>query len=164
MNVLFEEFIGRTLQQLFRSPDLQVTLQGPRRHVLSESQTGIKRFRTQPDIVIQQGGRPRVVIDTKWKRLKGEIEDARRGVGQADVYQMLAYGEVYDARDLILLYPHHSNLGPTAGVLGCYEVFGSAKRTLTVATVSLEDLKRVPAQLGTLLSAHLSRTLSAAAA
>jgi 5-methylcytosine-specific restriction enzyme subunit McrC len=50
------------------------------------------------------------VIDTKWKCLKGAIDDSKRGVGQADVYQMMAYAHIYECDRLMLLCPHHESV------------------------------------------------------
>jgi 5-methylcytosine-specific restriction enzyme subunit McrC len=90
MNRLFEEFIGRTLRSAMRDCGLHVSLQGPRSRALSEISTKIPRFMTKPDIVIHCGDAPVMVIDTKWKRLAGPIDDPRRGVSQSDVYQTMA--------------------------------------------------------------------------
>jgi len=164
MNTLFEEFIGRTLQRRLAGTDLEVSLQGPRSHVLSEKDGGAFRFRTIPDIVIHRGGNPFLIIDTKWKRLKGELDDRKRGVGQSDVYQMLAYGDVYNVARLMLLYPHHDALGSHAGTLGEYRVIGNEARTLAVASVSLLDLEVVADRLATLVAGALERSERSAAA
>lgn len=153
MNALFEEFIGRTLQMQLQKTDQSVKLQGPQGHVLIDKAGGAKRFRTRPDVTVHQFGRPTVVIDTKWKRLKGDIEDPKRGVGSGDVYQMLAYGEVYGVNQLMLLYPHHSGLGHPPGLLAEYRFIGATDRTLKIASVSLERVESVPAQLNSLLDA-----------
>lgn len=51
------------------------------------------------------------MIDTKWKRIASRIDDPKRGVSQADVYQMTAYGRLYGCLRLTLLYPHHAERG-----------------------------------------------------
>jgi 5-methylcytosine-specific restriction endonuclease McrBC regulatory subunit McrC len=37
------------------------------------------------------------VIDTKWKRISSRIDDPKQGVSQSDVYQMMAYAQLYSA-------------------------------------------------------------------
>ena len=66
MNTLFEEYIGRMMQSALVESGLDVRLQGPPNHVLSEL-NGTLRFATRPDIVVSRGGVPRLIIDTNGK-------------------------------------------------------------------------------------------------
>lgn len=52
-----------------------------------------------------------IAIDTKWKRIGLNPENAKRGVPQADAYQMMIYARLYRCPDVMLLCPHHSALG-----------------------------------------------------
>ena len=104
MNDLFEEFVGRTMK---RTLGLPVHLQHPGKHALV-SEKGGPLFALRPDIVIDAANGP-VVLDTKWKRL--EPGDAKIGVKQSDVYQMLAYAHAYEARRLVLIYPWCDGMG-----------------------------------------------------
>ncbi len=125
MNRLFEKFIGRTLRYAMRDSGLRVTLQGPKNYALSEISTNEPRFMTKPDIVIHCGDTPVMVIDTKWKRLAWLIDDSRRGVSQSDVYQTMAYAQIYRVKHLMLLYPHHTELGNDEGLLCEYRITGA---------------------------------------
>jgi hypothetical protein len=69
----------------------------------------VAAFQLRPDIVVSDGGQVRFVVDKKWKRLKPA--DFRDGVASADVYQMYAYSSRYAAPEVVLLYPHHAELG-----------------------------------------------------
>ena len=53
-----------------------------------------------------------LVIDTKWKRMAPRIDDPKQGVSQADVYQLMAYSQLYRCPNVMLLYPHHGDLPP----------------------------------------------------
>ena len=110
MNVLFEAYIARQLRRALACRDLQVSAQGGRKDCLYEGSSGL--FQTRPDIIIRQGERIVMIIDTKWKRLAPRIDDLKRGVNQTDVYQMMAYSQIYHCPDVMLLYPHHSALSP----------------------------------------------------
>jgi hypothetical protein len=66
--------------------------------------------------------KPLLVIDTKWKRLKGSIDDPKRGVGHADIYQMMAYAHVYECDRLMLLYPHHHELAAMEGLVAVHQI------------------------------------------
>jgi 5-methylcytosine-specific restriction enzyme subunit McrC len=153
MNRLFEEFIGRTLRSAMRDCGLHVTLQGPRGYALSEISTNVPRFMTKPDIVIHCGGRPVMVIDTKWKLLAGPIDDPRRGVSQSDVYQTMAYARIYRVKHLMLLYPHHAQLGKGEGVICEYKIAGAEEVRLCVATIGLTDVDRVSSRIRSLVAA-----------
>jgi 5-methylcytosine-specific restriction enzyme subunit McrC len=153
MNMLFEEFIGRTLQSAMRDCGLHVSLQGPRSYALSETSTNVPRFMTKPDIVIQSGDAPVIVIDTKWKRLAGAIDDPKHGVSQSDVYQTMAYAQIYRVKHLMLLYPHHTQLGKDEGVVCEYKIAGTEEVRLSVATVGLADLDRISSRIKSLIEA-----------
>jgi 5-methylcytosine-specific restriction enzyme subunit McrC len=157
MNTLFEEYIGRILQYAFRGTEFRITLQRPRSYALFDIALNRKRFMTKPDIVISFAGRPIMIIDTKWKRLSHLIDDARRGVSQSDVYQMIAYAQVYQVDELLLLYPHHSGLGIDEGILCENKIIGAENRWLRIATISLKDLDGLPSRI----RASISNVLSA---
>jgi 5-methylcytosine-specific restriction enzyme subunit McrC len=151
MNTLFEEFVGRTLKSALRGTDLAVQLQGPRRFALEELHSKTPRFATRPDIVVSRDSRPLLVIDTKWKRLKGAIDDAKRGVGQTDVYQMMAYAHVYNCNRLMLLYPHHHEVATQEGMVEIHQIANKQDFLIGIATVDLLDPKKVRSFLKDLL-------------
>jgi len=126
MNALFEEYVGRLIARALAGTGLTVSLQGGRLFCLSAQDSGRALFQTRPDILIRQGGRVVHVIDTKWKRISARIDDPKQGVSQADVYQMMAYAQLYDAPRLTLLYPHHPGLGGQDLVHGRYAITGHA--------------------------------------
>jgi 5-methylcytosine-specific restriction enzyme subunit McrC len=114
MNALFEAYIAVLMRRSLRHAGLTAETQGGRLFCLTEEgDQGRPRFQTRPDIIVRdrQSSTPVAVIDTKWKRLSPKIEDAKHGVKQGDVYQMMAYGRIYSCPDLLLLYPHHMGLG-----------------------------------------------------
>jgi len=155
MNTLFEEYIGRILRRALAGSGLEVRLQGPKDHALT-TDDGTPRFATRPDIVISRGAERVLIIDTKWKRLKGTIDDPQRGVGQADVYQMMAYSQVYRCNRLMLLYPHHKEMGSVEGVLETHLIRGTPDSRLTVASVSLCDLDDLGDRLRTLVFSKIA--------
>lgn len=141
MNELFEAYIGAVAQACL-TPPWRVQLQGPTAYLL-EDETGQGQFQIRPDITGLEGTQPRWIIDTKWKRL--DAADARLGVAQADVYQMLGYARRLGVERVILLYPRQQG-GPEAARR--YRIQGdAAARELWIASVDLRDLDRVPEQL-----------------
>jgi 5-methylcytosine-specific restriction enzyme subunit McrC len=152
MNILFEEYIGRIAARIFRPDGLRVSLQGPQRYLAFDEEARRTVFAMKPDVVGLRDSRVEWILDTKWKQLS--IEEAKDGVAQSDLYQMYAYANCYDCDDVVLLYPHHKELGPDVGVRGSYllnpwihEVSNQENRRVRIATINLENLKTVPAQL-----------------
>lgn len=141
MSRLFEAYVARQLRRVLAGTEFTVHPQGGRLYCLEESETGVGRFMTKPDILLKRGGKVELVLDTKWKRLGRELDDPKRGVSQSDVYQMIAYGQLYECSDLVLLYPHHYELGLVPGSVSSHAVTGTSKRLRTVTI----DLFRSPA-------------------
>lgn len=149
MNTLFEEFIGRTIEQALRPKGWTVSLQRPQSTALIR-ESGIGAFRTKPDIhLVAPGSGSPIVIDTKWKQLTTGRSSPPWGVSSADVYQMMAYGQVYDAEAVILLYPHSGVVEKTPGILETFET--PDRRHIVVATLDLTNLVVLPGQLSKLV-------------
>lgn len=62
------------------------------------------------------------IIDTKWKMISARIDDPKQGILQSDVYQMMAYGQIYRPNSLVLLFPHHAGLSDPPGVFGDFKI------------------------------------------
>ena len=156
MNVLFEEYIGRTAQRVMRDSGVTVSLQGKggnQRYVARDSK-GNGAFAMKPDMVGVREGYYEWILDTKWKMLS-QVE-WREGVAQADLYQMYAYASCYDCPKVLLLYPHHHELGGEPGVrqtfsLNPWAANGMTQKEVMVASVDLRELDAVPRQLHLLL-------------
>lgn len=136
MNDLFEAYIAALARRALHNTDLTVHSQGGLRYCLmEEGEGGRQRFQTTPDILIKRNGQVVMVIDTKWKMIGRNPEDKKRGVSQSDVYQMMAYARLYECREVMLLYPHHTGLGPDALDAG-YGIMAGDER-LRIASVDL---------------------------
>ena len=58
-------------------------------------------------------------------------------MSQADVYQLMAYGRIYDCPRIVLLYPHHGGLPPDP-ILQRYSIATpNAQESLFVATINV---------------------------
>ena len=69
---------------------------------------------------------------------------------------MMAYAQVYQCNQLILLYPHHSGLGREEGILETFRIAGRDDTHLHVASVSLYNLTNIESRLMKLISGELS--------
>ncbi len=150
MNTLFEEYVARMLKRALADTDLRVVSQGGRLYCL-EANDRRQVFQTRPDILVKRGDVVLQVIDTKWKRIAARIDDPKRGVSQADVYQMMAYGRLYRCDRLILLYPHHRDAGCDEGLIGDYAVNSSSDR-IKLFSIDLAHSDRIKARLAAVCS------------
>jgi 5-methylcytosine-specific restriction enzyme subunit McrC len=138
MNDLFEAYITALMARALRGTQYRVHAQGGRLFCLiEEGETGRQRFQTKPDLLIKRGTETVAIIDTKWKRLAREIDDRKHGVSQADVYQMMAYAQLYRCRSTMLMYPHHTALGE--GVFTSPYTVASSENRLVVGTIDIVD-------------------------
>lgn len=108
MNVLFEEYVAKLLKRGLAGSSFSISTQGGKKACLFEGDQG--RFGTRPDILIRHQDKVVMVIDTKWKRISPRIQDAKQGINQSDVYQMMAYSQLYECDRVMLLYPYHQGL------------------------------------------------------
>lgn len=111
MNALFEKAVATLLRCALAGTDVSVHEQSGRTACLwdwDQWQGGQPpqghRFQTKPDILLRKNGRVIGIIDTKWKHAE-DGADPKSGVGQADVYQMMAYARLYECDRLMLLFP-----------------------------------------------------------
>ncbi len=160
MNVLFESYVGQLVRRALRGSGLRPSLQGGRLYCLTEEETGREVFQTRPDILIRRGGEVVQVIDTKWKRISSRLDDPKRGVSQADVYQMMAYGQIYRSKRLMLLYPHHHGLSGGEGLQAGHRVRGGDLR-LETATFDVASGAAAVPRIRALLADDLAARLRA---
>ena len=139
MNRLFEEFIGKSLKRALAP--CPVHLQHSKHCVVKNADGGL--FGLRPDAVIKEP--TPIILDTKWKRLTCEektLGGETLGVAQADIYQMLAYAQAYDASRLVLLYPWHKEIGGPGIISHDWKVTGTS-RQLDIATIDVGQPEQV---------------------
>ncbi|RWR05436.1 restriction endonuclease [Sinirhodobacter populi] len=141
MNTLFEKYIEQVLRLALVESGHGLTAQGGHLsclyegHHTSDDKKG--RFRTRPDLIVRNGKRIPLIIDTKWKRMVPRIDDPKQGISQSDVYQLMAYAQLYDCDRVMLLYPHHGDL-PQEQIHQTYNIAEpGAEKRLIVATHDL---------------------------
>ena len=134
MNRLFEEFIGKSLKRALAP--CPVHLQHSKHCVVKSVDGGL--FGLRPDAVIKEP--TSIILDTKWKRLTRE--EKTLGVAQADIYQMLAYVQAYDASRLVLLYPWHKEIGGPGIISRDWKITGTS-RQLDIATIDVGQPEQV---------------------
>src|SRR5262249_3058764 len=68
-------------------------------HLVSRPRAGRPDVTVRPDVTIDRGARPALVVDAKWKRL------SEAGPESDDLYQALAYAGLLGAPAAVLVYP-----------------------------------------------------------
>lgn len=107
MNAVFEKFVTVFLRKrvLPSLPGHRLVEQGKGQGKFLVRQDGRGVLRLKPDLTVIGADGTKLVIDTKWKRMQSEREDGRLRIGNADLYQLYAYADRFDARQSLLLYP-----------------------------------------------------------
>jgi len=110
METLFERYVEACLRRTLPA-DAKLS-RTPSSRYLCEHRAE-RWFQLKPDFMIEHGP-GRWVLDTKWKRLDGSLDNSRDkyGLSQADFYQLFAYGHHYlhGAGELFLVYPKTATL------------------------------------------------------
>lgn len=138
MNMLFEKYIGRLALRASAETEFRVSLQGGRKYCLAATQNYREAFLTKPDILIRDAeGRPIHIVDTKWKIITPVALDSKMGVAQSDVYQMIAYAQLYKVPSLTLLYPL-PEVGRNDGLLETFIVNGDDRKEIKLQIVTID--------------------------
>ena len=109
MNDLFEKYVGAVMRKALASIGITVVEQGGRLNCLGDY-TGERieyghTFQTKPDFILKRANHIVGIVDTKWKAIASNPLEKKKGVSQADIYQMMAYARLYQTDELMLLYP-----------------------------------------------------------
>lgn len=125
MEALFEAFVAKHLARQVAQP-LILKAQARSHHLVRH--LAQNWFRLKPDLLIREGGRDALVLDTKWKlldSLKANGTD-KYGLSQADFYQLQAYGQSYlgGQGDVVLIYPKTEAFTQPLPVFDCLHTEG----------------------------------------
>lgn len=105
MEKLFESYVEKQLRSALPA-GARLQKHARTKYLCSHSHTFF--FRLEPDLFLNLNGE-KIILDTKWKLLDASDSKKKYGIGQADMYQLFAYGHKYlrGKGRLILLYPSH---------------------------------------------------------
>ena len=133
MNYLYEEYIGVLLKEVFNDTNISINTQEKSRYLLWNTLKERNEIALKPDIVIYKDNKPKVIIDTKWKR---SSIDNRETYSQSDIYQMYAYITTYtECEECILLYPKEENISHSEWRLN----HNIADKKISISEISLES-------------------------
>lgn len=157
MEYIFEDFVAGFLEEHFFS-DWKVEYQKSNEYLSNNP----KVFNMQHDIYLTSKLSDKtVIIDTKYKlRADNFKQDSKKGIAQADLYQMVSYAFKRGCADIILFYP---NLEDKANEADRFEIVSDfdGKETVTVTAfeipfTSLHDFENLDRKL----KKHLERILN----
>jgi len=97
MERLFERYLTRGVVEAFAGSRWTVGVQQDR--VINRLVPGQPELTIRPDLTIQEGEHPVLVVDAKWKHPRGGVP------ATVDLYQMLAYGTALGVGRAVLIYP-----------------------------------------------------------
>ena len=143
MPKLFERYVARLCQREFG--DRVWVQKSMEKCCLYEHHE--EHFRTLPDLIIttRDYKDPKYILDTKWKRLSNSTDTqegstgTQLGVDRSDVHTMMAYSQVYECENVVLLYPHHGDLREKV-IRRRFQIGAkNAKNTLSMVTLDIRD-------------------------
>lgn len=131
MNQLFERWAASILKPLAWQAGYNLREQGPKRYLAYREDIDKKVFQMRPDISLLSNSSDVVLIaDAKWKLL--DVDDAKLGISQADLYQLNTYATQYGVKHIALIYPRQKGLSET------YEILFSGTDNVVVTIITLD--------------------------
>ncbi len=101
MEEVFEDFVTYHFRK--HQDQFSVKPQGPQ-EPLAQLNGKVDAFQMKPDITLSSSDKS-FILDTKWKRINENADDPKRGIIQADMYQLYSYGKKYGCEKVALIYP-----------------------------------------------------------
>jgi len=104
----FEIFIEGFIKKNKTSIGVNKILTQKEKYIGKDLKTKKPIFQTSIDFLIEKDNREIVLADAKYKRIwpiKGNDKKRNYGIESADVYQMLAYSNIWNINQVILFYP-----------------------------------------------------------
>ena len=135
MEYIFEDFVAGFLEQNF-SNDWKIKYQKSDEYLATNS-SGRKVFNMLHDIFLtsKRSGK-KIVIDTKYKlRSVDYKKDIKKGIAQADLYQMTSYAFRRGCTDVFLLYP---NLTDNINEPDIFEIASGFNKVDTITVTAME--------------------------
>lgn len=106
MNDLFEKYISVIAM---KNLNYEIHVKHHQYNLLIKEQGDKGVFTLKPDIVFNEAGNSKLIIDMKWKLIQDSY--SKHGVNRDDYFQMYAYLTRYQSvNTVILLYPHNLNI------------------------------------------------------
>lgn len=134
MEYIFEDFFAGFLEEKFHE-QYKVEYQESKEYL---SNNPPKVFNMQHDILLttKDGTNRKIIIDTKYKLRDNNFKaDAKKGISQTDLYQMISYAFKRGCTDIILVYP---NLTENINKYDKFEIISGFERHEKVNVFAIE--------------------------
>ena len=99
MEYVFEDFIYGFIYK-------EIEGVNPRGQVKGTYLDEAKSFGLKPDLILEFLDNRKIIADTKYKMVYADSSDAKKGISQNDLYQMVGYAIRFGITDIKLLYPN----------------------------------------------------------
>lgn len=146
MEVIYEDFLSGFIKKNFQTRKPVAQKMG----FLAKNERLQPVFATKQDLVLSS---PNVIVDTKYKiRQK---QDAKRGVSQSDLYQMVAYSVRSNIEYIVLLYPKAWNQDSSIDTFTIEDTLACPPRKILIKAVDVDicvDDAQIYTQLSNILS------------
>lgn len=146
MEVIYEDFLSGFIKKNFQSRNPVTQKMG----FLAQNERLLPVFATKQDLVLYS---PNVIVDTKYKiRQK---QDAKRGVSQNDLYQMVAYSIRSNIEYIVLLYPKAWNQDSSIDTFTIEDTLACPPQKIQIKAADVDicvDDAQINAQLANILS------------
>ncbi|HEC1792681.1 TPA: restriction endonuclease [Campylobacter lari] len=97
MEKLFENYVAYMFK--LANPSENIKTQSSGKYLISKNDE--KCFMLKPDLYIEN----KMILDTKWKIPDDNEDEKKHGISQSDLYQMFAYANKYEIKEIYLIYP-----------------------------------------------------------
>lgn len=97
MEKLFENYVAYMFK--LANPSENIKTQSRGKYLISKNDE--KCFMLKPDLYIEN----KMILDTKWKIPDDNEDEKKHGISQSDLYQMFAYANKYEIKEIYLIYP-----------------------------------------------------------
>lgn len=152
MNKLFEEYIGRLLENNWSNISQDIGgLKGSSVYLQRSERKLYGEVNLIPDILVKDGnGKTLMVMDTKYRELGVAEEDVdyEGGSPKGDLkpapqefYQMFAYSKAYECKDAVLIYPATDSTLRETKIIGSFGGSNSEERLHVVTVNLMRDLR-----------------------
>ena len=116
MEEVFEDFVTYHFSK--HQNQFSVEAERPRKF-LAQLNGNDNAFQMKPDISLMRSNMVIYILDAKWKRINENVNDPKRDINQADMYQLYAYGKKYCCEKVALIYPRTDKF--TSGLHYCFD-------------------------------------------
>ena len=142
MSEVFERYINFRINQALHYSEMFLDLHREKMKCLYDGDNGFRDI--YPDIVIKTDNRVTHIIDTKWKIIEEKDGRLVKGIKRDDLYQMMAYCQVYRCSNLILLYPHNTKIESNIkDVYSISEPISDNKLTVAIVDITQHSSRQI---------------------